>query len=176
MHHLRYNIASVLVAIVFVDVGYHALRECDELWDSWLFYLTLALLLFAVLLAAQRTGDRRAFWIGFALFGWGYLILSLIPSTEPRLITTKTLSYLHQSTVFGTRMYAMRVIPDLDRMRAYNLSLDDLRMATEESGMGGSPEQEQFRRALRTPEYVRGSYVLGAVALLRQGGAYANVF
>jgi hypothetical protein len=159
MHHLRYSIASALGAILFVAVGFAALREADELWDSWLFYLTLVLLLVAVLLAALRTGDRRAFWIGFALFGWGYLSLSLIPSTEPRLITTKALSYLNQSTIFGIRVYGVRVIPDLDRMRAYNLSLEDLREATEESRMLGSPEQEQYRRESRTIVYVRGSYV-----------------
>ena len=38
--------------------------------------------------------SRRAFWIGFALFGWIYLGLSLVPSIESRLITTKALAYL----------------------------------------------------------------------------------
>src|ERR1700722_5210451 len=108
MPRLRYNITGALGAILFVAGGFAALREADELWDSWLFSLTLGLLLFAVLLAAHRTGDRRAFWIGFALFGWGYLSLSLIPSTEPRLIATKAISYLHQSKIIGIRVYGMR--------------------------------------------------------------------
>ena len=38
-------------------------------------------------------------------------------------------------------MCAIRLIPDFDRMRAYNFSLDDLLKATEESRMLGSPEQ-----------------------------------
>ena len=135
MHHLRYNIAGALGAILFVAVGFAALREADELWDSWLFSLTLGLLLFAVLLAAHRTGDRRAFWIGFALFGWGYLSFSLIPSTEPKLITTKALAYLHQANIFGSRAYEMRVILSLDRMRAYNPSDDDIRKTFGESGI-----------------------------------------
>jgi hypothetical protein len=58
MPRLRYNITAALGAILFVAVGFAALREADELWDSWLFSLTLGLLLFAVLLAAHRTGDR----------------------------------------------------------------------------------------------------------------------
>ena len=160
MSHLRCNIAGFLGAILFVAVGLAALREADQLWDSWLFSLTLGLLLLAVLLAARRTGDRRAFWIGFALFGWGYLGLSLIPSTRPKLITSKILSYLCKSTTSGIRVYEIRVIPDLDRMHAYNTSLDDLLKAAEESRMLGTPEQEQFRRESRTLEYVRGSYVL----------------
>jgi hypothetical protein len=135
MHHLRYNIAGALGAILFVAVGFAALREADKLWDSWLFSLTLGLLLFAVLLAAHRTGDRRAFWIGFALFGWGYLSFSLIPSTEPRLITTKALAYLHHN-MFGSRAYGMRAILSLDRMRSYNLSDDDVMKALGEQRWG----------------------------------------
>jgi hypothetical protein len=139
MHHLRYNIAGALGAIVFVAVGLAALREADKLWDGWLFSLTLGVLLFAVLLAAHRTGDRRAFWIGFALFGWGYLSFSLIPSTESRLITTKALAYLHQANILGSRAYGMRAILSLDRMRTYNLSDDDVMKALGESGLRGPP-------------------------------------
>ena len=85
----RFRIASMLSAILFVAVGFAALREANDQWDSVLFSLTLLLLLNAVLLAVHRTEGRRAFWIGFALFGWGYLSLSLISSTESRLITTR---------------------------------------------------------------------------------------
>ena len=85
---------------LFVAVGFAALREADVLWDSGLFSLTLGLLLAAVLLAVHRTEARRAFWIGFALFGWGYLSLFLIPSTDSRLITTKALAYLDQANIF----------------------------------------------------------------------------
>jgi hypothetical protein len=140
MHHFRCTIAGALGAILFVAVGFAALREADELWDSWLFSLTLGLLLFAVLLAAHRTGGRRAFWIGFALFGWGYLSFSLIPSTEPRLITTKALAYLHQSNIFGIRAYRVRAILALDRLRAHNLSSDDLMEALRPTKMVSSDD------------------------------------
>ena len=42
------------------------------------FSLTLLTLITAVLLAIHRGGKRRAFWLGFALFGGSYLIASLI--------------------------------------------------------------------------------------------------
>ena len=62
----------------------------------------------------------------------------------------------------------MRVILDLDRMRVYNLSLDDLlKGITAESRMIGSPEEEQLRQAkLQTSptlEFVLGSSVLASV-------------
>ena len=126
MRDPRYNIASMLGAISFVAVGFAALREANDQWDSGLLSLTLGILLNAVILAVRRTEARRAFWIGFALFGWGYLCLSLISSTESRLITTQALAYLEKANILGNRANVMRFIPDLDRMRAHNLSLDDL--------------------------------------------------
>ena len=167
MRDPRYNIASMLGAISFVAVGFAALREATDQWDSGLFSLTLGVLLNAVLLAVHRTEARRAFWIGLVLFGWGYLSLSLISSTESRLITTQALAYLEKANILGNRANVMRLILDLDRMRAYNLSLDDLLNATAESRVIGSPEEERLRQAkLQTSptlEFVLGSSVLASV-------------
>ncbi|MGZ3413087.1 MAG: hypothetical protein ACXWNX_04645 [Isosphaeraceae bacterium] len=92
MKHIRFSIASLLLVVLFVAVGFAALRESNETWNSGVFTLTLAALLISILLAIHRTESRRAFWIGFALFGWIYLGLSLVPSIEYRLLTTKKLS------------------------------------------------------------------------------------
>ncbi len=164
MRYSQYKIAGILGAILFLAVGFAALRESHDLWDSGLFSLTLGLLLAAVLLAVHRTESRRAFWIGFALFGCGYLSLSLCPSTDSRLITTKALLYLDQSNIFLNRANSIRAFLNADRMHAYNLSLDDLLKATEESRLIDSPEQEQLRqKTWPTLEFVLGSKVLGSV-------------
>ena len=89
MRRIRFNIASLLVAVLFVAVGFAALRESSDLWDSGLFTLMLTVLLISILLAIHRSDARRAFWLGFALFGWTYLGLSLVPPIETRLMTTK---------------------------------------------------------------------------------------
>jgi hypothetical protein len=94
MSRIRFNIASLLIAVLFVAVGFAALRESTDLWDGGLFTLTLVVLFYSILLAIHRSDARRAFWIGFALFGGGYLVPSLIPSIETRLVTTKALAYL----------------------------------------------------------------------------------
>jgi len=70
-----------------------SLCESDETWDSSIFSLTLGMLSVSILLAIHRTEKRRAFWLGFALFGWTYLGLSLVPSIESRLLTTKVLGF-----------------------------------------------------------------------------------
>ena len=139
MREFRFNIVSILVAIVFVGFGFAALRQADDLWNSSLFSLTIGLLLAAVLLAIYRTEVRRAFWIGFALFGWGYLSVSLIPSTESRLITTKALVLLNQSHILFDRAYVIRAALNLDRLHAYNLTVDDVRKALIPSTMMSSP-------------------------------------
>ena len=94
MRRFRFTIASLLVVVLFVAVGFADLRESSDLWESGVFTLTLAALLISILLAVHRTESRRAFWIGFTLFGWIYLGLSLVPSIESRLITTKAFAYL----------------------------------------------------------------------------------
>ena len=94
MRRFRFNIANLVTIIFILGVGLAALRESSDLWDSGVFTLTIGVLLISILLAAHRTESRRAFWIGFALFGWVYLGLSLVPSIESRLMTTKGLHYL----------------------------------------------------------------------------------
>jgi uncharacterized membrane protein len=94
MKRIRFNIASLLGIILVLGIGFAALRESTELWSSGVFTLTLAALLISILLTVHRIENRRAFWLGFALFGSAYLGLSLVPSIESRLITTKALAYL----------------------------------------------------------------------------------
>ena len=105
MRRFRFNIASLLVVVLVLGFGFAALRESNELWDSGLFTLTLGVLLVSILLAIHRTESRRAFWLGFALFGWGYLGLSLVPSIESRLITTKALTYLDSKVPGRTQSF-----------------------------------------------------------------------
>ena len=89
MKRIRFNIASLLVVVLFVAVGFAGLREASEIWESGLFSLTLVVLLISILLAIHRTETRRAFWLGFAIFGWIYVALTLVPSIESRMITTR---------------------------------------------------------------------------------------
>jgi hypothetical protein len=42
MKRIRFTIASLLVVVLFVAVGFAALRESNETWDSSVFSLTLA--------------------------------------------------------------------------------------------------------------------------------------
>jgi hypothetical protein len=75
MKTIAFSIRGLLAAVTLIAVGLFALLNASPLWDSIIVSLTLLLLLTALLSLACRPGPRRAFWIGFAIFGWGYLIL-----------------------------------------------------------------------------------------------------
>jgi hypothetical protein len=94
MKRFRFTIGSLLVVVVFVAVAFAALREATDLWDGGVFSLILPTLLSAVLLAIHCTDRKRAFWLGFSLFGWAYLGASLVPPAESRLLTTMGLAYV----------------------------------------------------------------------------------
>ena len=87
----RVTILGLMVAVLFVAVGLAALRDPSDFWLSVAFSSACAILLVATLLAVRRTGACRAWWVGFALFGWAYLVASRIPRVEPLLLTTRGL-------------------------------------------------------------------------------------
>jgi hypothetical protein len=120
MRRIRFNIANLIVVILVLGVGFAALRESTDLWESGIFTLTLGVLLISILLAVHRTEKSRAFWIGFAVFGWIYLVLALMPSTESRLITTSALAYL-DSKVPGRPLDILPTLPELIRFANLNL-------------------------------------------------------
>ena len=49
-------------------------------WEATIFALTLILLLTAILGSLYRRAGARAFWLGFAVFGWGYVLTGEIPT------------------------------------------------------------------------------------------------
>jgi hypothetical protein len=105
MSLIRFNIASLLVVVLVLRVGFAALRESSDFWESGLFTLTLSVLLVSSLFSIHRSEARRAFWMGFSLFGWTYLALSLVPSIESRLATTKVLAYLDSKVPGRTQSF-----------------------------------------------------------------------
>jgi hypothetical protein len=92
MRRFRFHLGTLVILVLLLGVGFAALRESNEIWERSIFSITLAVLLISILLTIHRAGKRQAFWLGFAVFGSAYLGLSLVPSIESRLITTKGLA------------------------------------------------------------------------------------
>lgn len=75
----RFSIRQLLAATALVALGCFALLNASPIVAAAMMSAVAVLLLAAVVLSIYRTGDKRAFWIGFALFGWAYLLLCYGP-------------------------------------------------------------------------------------------------
>ena len=75
MRRPRVSIGSLMGVVMVVAVGFAALRNPSRAWFGAMDMLTRGVLGLAILLAAFRRGPRRAWWVGFVLFGIGYLHL-----------------------------------------------------------------------------------------------------
>ena len=69
----RVSILGLMLLVVGVSVGLVALRYSTPNVAGSVILLTLFGLGLTILAALYRRESRRAFWVGFALIGWGYL-------------------------------------------------------------------------------------------------------
>jgi hypothetical protein len=77
MRTIRFPIAGLMLAVLVVAVALAALRNASETWAGVMFLITCGVLSLAIVGVVCRDGPQRAWWLGFALFGWGYLVLAL---------------------------------------------------------------------------------------------------
>jgi hypothetical protein len=69
--------AAIALALV-------ALRSASTTWVAGMLGLAFVTLTASIQFAIFRQGPRRAFWMGFATFGWAYLLLLLVSWTLGR--------------------------------------------------------------------------------------------
>ena len=96
------------MAFVLVStVALVALRNANELWAGMMLLLALAAVGVAGLGATLMCGRERAWWLGFAVFGGGYLVAALCP-VRSELATTHLLEYV-QARVVGSEIATFEV-------------------------------------------------------------------
>ena len=87
----RFTLKHLLLATAAIALGLVALRHASGAWTAALLAIAQFVLAAAILLVVFRRGAARAFWLGFAVFGWLYLLLLIIswlghsPGTETPL-------------------------------------------------------------------------------------------
>jgi WD40 repeat protein len=140
MRRFRFHLGTLVILVLILGIGLAALRESNEIWDSGVFTLALGILLISILLAIHRTETRRAFWLGFALFGSTYLTLSLVPSIENRLLTKKALTYLDSKVpgqspgVFAVPLTGIGSDATSNQVQDVAFSIDGRQLATSSQG------------------------------------------
>jgi hypothetical protein len=75
----RVSLRVLMLAILVFGVSVAALRNASAAWAGALLLFTMGLLGAAVLGVVYRREARRAWWLGFGVFGWGYVTLTLSP-------------------------------------------------------------------------------------------------
>lgn len=76
MKRPQFSLWWLLGLTTFAAIGCLALANASGTWAMSLHSAMLGLLLVAILSAAFRDGPVRAFWVGFAVWGWIYLAMA----------------------------------------------------------------------------------------------------
>jgi hypothetical protein len=97
MKFTRITIRGMLALILLCGLGLAALRSHTHFSTQIVFTLTLSSLL--ICLIGAMVGRPRSFWIGAAVFGWGYAILVFGPwfseQVEPWLLSSRFLDEVY---------------------------------------------------------------------------------
>ncbi len=90
MARYRFSIRGLMIVIVVLALAFTALRTPSRLWANAWFTLALGGVTIAIPAAVANVGDRRAFWVGFAVCGWVYFFFSLRPGSTRRPATSSS--------------------------------------------------------------------------------------
>ena len=76
MAQARFSIAAMMGAVLVAALGLAVLRYGPKVSAGVLFLLTCGVLCLGIVGTVCRRGAGRAWWLGFTLFGWGYMTLA----------------------------------------------------------------------------------------------------
>jgi hypothetical protein len=172
----RFSIRQLLAATAFIAVGCVALRSASPTITSASYGILLAVLAGSLLLVIHRQGAKRAFWTGFALCGWLYLLL-LMYSWGLDRATTNPLSQRNLFTVrLSTWCHGIIFNRDLSPPPTpvnVTLSLEGVMPGTSSPArfvtIAGAPRSGPPER-----EFVATAHVLWAVVFALCGGWFAR--
>jgi hypothetical protein len=99
MPRFRFSLAAILGMLVVVALALAGLVSIREVWSKVLFSAMVFALFISILGISYRQDDARAFCVGFAVLGWGHMLIASGPWFENRfsrnLVTTSMAQYLH---------------------------------------------------------------------------------
>ncbi len=136
----QFSIRGLLWAITVLAVGMAALLNANALWQGLAWGLALYALTAAILLVVYRRAEQRAFWLGFAVFGWSYLLLFLTsqaPAQSQFWIRSDPLRYYSLLATQLAEWSHANLLPESRRVAQIQLTLPADPMAPAMSGAPG---------------------------------------
>jgi hypothetical protein len=95
----RFSILSLMAFVLVSAIGLAAVRNANEKWEGAMLLIALTAVGIAILGAVLTRGKDQAWWIGFALFSGGYLLLTFAPALSREVVsklgTTHLLEEVH---------------------------------------------------------------------------------
>ena len=76
MSRPRISIAGLMAIVLFAATGFASLRNASDVWAQTMFTVAFVALLLSTLGAIAFKGEGRVLLSGFAIFGWGRLLIS----------------------------------------------------------------------------------------------------
>lgn len=96
---MRARSSYTLTLLGLLGAGYLALRYPNRLLANALYSASLLSLTVGVIAIIYRKGRERAFWVGYAVCGWAYIVLTTFPILDTHvgvhLLTTTGLDLLY---------------------------------------------------------------------------------
>jgi hypothetical protein len=96
----RFSLRALLLFVVAASLALAAMRYATSVWASGVVTVTVLMLLASVALAACSRGERRSYWVGFAICGGGYLLATtcltsvFAPEFMVKLATSQSIVFL----------------------------------------------------------------------------------
>ena len=110
MRSAQFSLSVFLGVVALCAVGLSCLMFASTPGVSALPSAVLGLLTLALLGVIYRRGERRAFWTGFAIFGWTYMTLSSGPwfleNVRPQLVTSSLIATAYPWLIPASRQPA----------------------------------------------------------------------
>ena len=95
MRRIRFSIAGLMFVVAISALLVAALRSASGAWAGAVLLVVRAVLGLGIVGALCRRGSERAWWLGFSVFGCGYMMLAFWSETNfDSLPTTTLLIYL----------------------------------------------------------------------------------
>jgi hypothetical protein len=105
MKRPRFTLTQLMAIVLLIGFAFAMLRNANEFWAIATFNLAIFLNSTALVAAIVRKGRARAKWVGFAVFGWAYLVVDLLPDRssgsfgfgpipKPRLLIDKGFTFV----------------------------------------------------------------------------------